>query len=549
MKRIVSFGIFASLLPLGCNQHPVKPAEYDGNSDDEVTVELEVNKNVDILFVIDNSGSMGEEQANLAANFDPFIKMLEEKDVEANYRIAITTTDNGNPRCGGATTPEGGAFVLSSCLDRLDQFIFNGAQPVNVQNIACTDICGLDGDALEIQPTITDEDPNPKARPWLENIEGQTNLPEGVNTTEAFQCFGPQGVDGCGFESPLESMYKALARTQNSNEASYGFLRRDALLAIVFVTDEVDCSAKPTSNELFMEPNPLWHDDEADWPSSAVCWNAGVECMGGPGTYDDCYSVDRDMSGNLTDDPEQAVLHPVSRYIDFVDALEQSKKSLLGNDKEVIVTVISGVPGNGGEVVYADSPDADFMADFGIGPGCTSDDEGAAGTLQTAVPPVRMREFAEAFQNEDRPNMFSVCSDDYSPALEEVADAIRTQFEPACFPRCVEDLDPITDGVQPNCFVKQRHPELPDVDVPECRLVGEEWVLPDAEVDACYFVRDDASGTGSTLDDMHEDCVADGWNVQFEIVRREGTAAPADAQVMATCQLAELPTITCPDAL
>ena len=75
-------------------------------------LQLTVNKDVDILFVIDNSGSMGEEQAILANNFASFIEVLEAEDVEANYRIGITTTDNGNPWCPpGVTTPESGKLV------------------------------------------------------------------------------------------------------------------------------------------------------------------------------------------------------------------------------------------------------------------------------------------------------------------------------------------------------------------------------------------------------------------------------------------------------
>jgi hypothetical protein len=50
---------------------------------------------------------MAEEQALLSANFAAFIDVLEAPDVRANYRIGITTTDAGNPRCPN-TTPENG---------------------------------------------------------------------------------------------------------------------------------------------------------------------------------------------------------------------------------------------------------------------------------------------------------------------------------------------------------------------------------------------------------------------------------------------------------
>lgn len=64
----------------------------------------------------------------------------------------------------------------------------------------------------------------------------------------------------------------------------------------------------------------------------------------------------------------------------------------------MLVALIAGVGGDG-TVTYHDSPDQAFQDDFGIGPGCSS----AAGT---ALPPVRMREVAEALQVGDEPVMY-----------------------------------------------------------------------------------------------------------------------------------------------
>ena len=46
---------------------------------------------VDILWVVDNSGSMEEEQDSLARNFDLFIEEFLKKDID--FKMAITTTD------------------------------------------------------------------------------------------------------------------------------------------------------------------------------------------------------------------------------------------------------------------------------------------------------------------------------------------------------------------------------------------------------------------------------------------------------------------------
>src|SRR5437870_2132665 len=46
----------------------------------------------DILFVVDDSGSMSEEQANLAANLGAFIDTLVASPVKNDFRIGVTNT-------------------------------------------------------------------------------------------------------------------------------------------------------------------------------------------------------------------------------------------------------------------------------------------------------------------------------------------------------------------------------------------------------------------------------------------------------------------------
>lgn len=51
------------------------------------------NNKVDILWVIDNSGSMAPKQATLAAGFSDFISVFNTKNFD--YRMAVVTTDTG----------------------------------------------------------------------------------------------------------------------------------------------------------------------------------------------------------------------------------------------------------------------------------------------------------------------------------------------------------------------------------------------------------------------------------------------------------------------
>jgi hypothetical protein len=71
---------------------------------------------VDVLLVVDNSGTMGPGQIALTQAMDSLVARLDNEGLD--YRIAVTTTDVGNPWCG-TTSPEAGNFVASSCRARL----------------------------------------------------------------------------------------------------------------------------------------------------------------------------------------------------------------------------------------------------------------------------------------------------------------------------------------------------------------------------------------------------------------------------------------------
>ncbi|MEZ4452269.1 MAG: VWA domain-containing protein [Nannocystaceae bacterium] len=545
--RLLVLAAAAVALPqlLACLGHPLKEVQYDTTQVDQTGFPLAINKDVDILFVIDDSGSMAEEQALLAKNFGAFIGVLEAPDVKANYRIGVTTTDHSNPRCPKAeTTPTNGDLVLSSCIDRAanGDFIFNGVEPPLDAGYACTDVCGLTDADLVIRPTSTDKDPSEKPRPWLESIEGKTNIPDGISTLEAFQCFGPQGVAGCGFESHLESMYLALKQSEAETEQNYGFLRDDAILSVVVLTDEMDCSYNEAHKEIFIDNKVFWNDPTDVVPTSAVCFRAGVECVGsGDPTYEACYAENHDVAGNPGASDADAVLHPISRYVDQLQKIEDQKKST-DQSQEVLFALIGGVPPgyeDGGDIVYSSVADPAFLEDFGIAPGCT------LGSGQ-AVPPVRMREFAEAFAVGGARNLFSICQDDYSVALKAIADRIRDQIKPACMPQCVKDINETTEILDPQCSLVEENPAT-GVRRPINRCVkdGDEWV-PSAGEAVCYVTLVDSDGlTPTTDDDLSETCKEQGWNLEFKIFR-DGPA-PKGSSVTASCLVADIAEVTCPN--
>lgn len=362
---------------------------------------------LDVLFVVDNSSGMGFVQANLGAAMDSLVARLDNEGLD--YRIGVTTSDVGNPWCV-ASTPEAGTFVASTCRQRLSEFQFLGDPGIDVREEACTDICPHQ--TIPLLPTPTELDATPQVRPWIERIDGTTNLPEGVTPGEALRCIVPQGIDGCGFERTLEGMRMALLRAQINGEPNYGFLRSSADLLVVLVTDEYDCSSDPDADTIFLPDGNrvFWEDPFTIGPSSSVCWNAGVECTGGPGIYDECHAQNYDVDGNPST-PQDAVLHDLARYTDVLADIDADN-----GPASVHLAVMAGFPATG-DIIYADARNPDEQLDFGIGPGCTGD-----GIV--AYPPVRLREVAEAAALPGIDNEYSVCEPMLCESFESMIDGV-----------------------------------------------------------------------------------------------------------------------------
>ena len=140
----------------------------------------EISKPVDLLFMVDNSGSMEEEQNNLAANFGIFIDLL--LLTPADFRIAVVSTDMIDPLQSGRFQAKAG---------------------------------------------------NPKVL--------------GRNTQNLKQVFTENaklGTLGDGFEKGLGAVEAALTAPLITGENA-GFLRPDAVLGIIYLSDEEDCSHEP----------------------------------------------------------------------------------------------------------------------------------------------------------------------------------------------------------------------------------------------------------------------------------------------------------------
>jgi hypothetical protein len=328
------------------------------------TKELGKPAKLDLLFLVDDSPSMAEEQANLARNFPRLIAALTRMpDGFPDLHLGVVSSDMGAGLLGsgGACTQmQGKAGLLQVPND-----------------------CGLDASRGRFLIAPADGSPG--------NYRG--------DLADAFACLATLGTAGCGFEQPLQAVRVALSGFVSGNQ---GFLRPDAHLAVVYITDEDDCSA-PAGSTMYQSP-PAGQD------GSLICSLAGHRCNGAPPPAAE-YST---ALANCSAAPDGGgKLIPVTSFVDDMRRLRT---------QSVSVSVIGGWPADAEHANYAIGYDAlssrsELLSALPI---CRSANGSAAVGL-------RLQQLVDAFGASGR--LISICQDDFSAAMAQVGDLINSTVE------------------------------------------------------------------------------------------------------------------------
>ncbi len=204
---------------------------------------------IDILWVVDNSGSMASSQQNLVSNFDSFIKNFVQKSYD--FRMAVTTSDAFMAEAPWASfynDPWNNYYYRN-------RYYFN--QPQAEKAMLRDGIPGVSSSGIRV-------------------IDNKT-----ADIIGTFNINAVQAISGYGDERAFQSITSTLDSALNS-----GFRREDAFLAVIIVSDEDDFSHDGTT--------PI-------------------------------------------DNPNHASLHPVSKYVDYLNALTASS----GATRKYSVSTIS----------------------------------------------------------------------------------------------------------------------------------------------------------------------------------------------------------------
>ena len=413
--RLMGVGVVAALLlTSGCLERELvslNPCLVTG-----VARQIEVQSidKVDLLFVVDNSNSMSEEQDALKAQFPKLIQTL-----------------TSGERADGTKFPA----VKNLHLGVVSSDMGLTGVP-NAKALLCDANVGDDG-LLQHAGNGTSCQAN---YPNFLTFEYGSSNP--MQVAQDFACIATLGTGGCGIEQQLESGLKALwpktyldamgkpvqenpitfltgtghGDTPIADGGNGGFLRNSAtegqsLVAVVIVTDEEDCSSKS-----------LDHFSGTTEPINLRCFLH----------KENLYDVERYVTGfkQLRPGSEHLVIFGAIAGVpkDLVDAGARAKFNDLKDDesREAYYDAILNDPRM--QEVPA-GPLTDGRTN--LTPSCKG--KTAAGKDAPAYPPIRMVQVARAFGQNGV--VQSICEDDFGPAMDAIIRAITDRIPSVCLPR------------------------------------------------------------------------------------------------------------------
>ena len=375
-------------------------AGHDAGPSCEGDAQAEPIRELDLLFVIDSSITMADDQARLARRLPVLLQRLAPAQSGRTLRLGVVSSDLGSPpswhdeRCDllgddGLLQREGNA-TLEGELERCSE----------------------------------------RTTPFLAHEAGRDEIEK---TASELSCLVQLGNGGCGFEKQLEATLRALWPAKGEREpiggpasghgdgANAGFLEpeSEAMLAVIAMSVEDDCSH--ADGHFLLPFAELDGDDPAD--ARLLTQGLNTRCALNPDA-----------------------LYPVERYVDAWRALRG------GHAERVFFAAIAGAPPAAvdGVLTATDFDDAadrerfygkllarpemqividttgsDDPGDDAVWPSCGSTGGGAA------YPPVRYTELARAFGGYGL--IQSICHDDYTAAVDAIGARIdQLMAKPGC---------------------------------------------------------------------------------------------------------------------
>lgn len=446
MRRLrVCGGVVAccgiAVLMTGCLERELAPLSPCLISTVSTAIDVNNVDSVDVLFMVDNSNSMRQEQAALARELPQLVRVLSSGDRDGDgvqdfrpvsLRLGVVSSDLGLPGVQGDFCPSG---------------LGDNAVLQHESNLGNDPALNCQGSYPQQFLSFSPPQPGVDAAAEVERVAND------------FACISSLGTAGCGIEQQLESALKALWPSDNRVQGqdvvsalgqfpffladpftqqggtgngaplgpNAGFLRSDpaagvSLIAVVLVTDEEDCSSWTMEHLL---PQGVYPSEDPR----------------------------RLQPGNLRCFHNKQNLFPVQRYINGLKALRP------GSEDMVVFAAITGVePTLVSEdilsrVDFSNRTQSDAFYDRilahdsmretinaegdNLNTSCTTT---VGGVLQEAYPPRRIVEVAKGFGANGI--VQSICQGSFAPAMNRIIETIVGKLPSVCLPRkLVRDME------------------------------------------------------------------------------------------------------------
>ena len=410
----------AAALPLvwACNSRTLEQPHPNPVRVVNTTFQATLNRKIDLLFMVDNSASMTPLQNKLLMQFPVFmnvLKMLPSGDGSGtglpDIHVAVVSSDTGP-----------GKFDLS---DRNCAYLGDGGKFHSAPTGTCT-ATPLTGGQTFLAASMNQ---------GVKNYNG--------DISDAFTCIAALGDKGCGFEGQLKSVRWALDPL-NVPDGNQEFLRPDAFLAVILITNEDDCSV-PDDSDLV---DPTTDGVNLYGPLvSYRCNEFGHLCnINGALSPPPRTGALTNIQGCISNETASGKLVRVADEVNFL-------KSLKTDPNQIFVAAITGPV-----TPYSIGPDPTQGGAQGVVHSCMQ------GGGEYADPAVRIQQWVEAFGSHGLAE--TICANTFAPSLMAIATELSKLLGPQCIGDNLVDLDPNTPGIQPQCQVTDQYRNDQNVLVP-----------------------------------------------------------------------------------
>ncbi len=394
-----------------------------------------VERQVDVLFVVNDMASTGANQQKLLSPLPSFLNALESGSTPLDLHVAVTTTDMGAPSDVQASV---------GCTATGD-----GGQLRTIAPGACADATVAGG-----------------ATYLADDGQGVKNYTGSMGAL--LQCLALVGDHGCGFGQPLAAAVRAVgaddlrAGAPTPPPANAGFLRPDAALAIILVANEDDCSAPPDTQLFSLQGQPDGLSNPLGPFDHDRCNRYGHLCRDPGSTAPAAFispplAPPADAQGTagaprlaLSDcrdnDTPTGLLTPVSRFVEQIKALKANPDSQI-----LVAALVAPASPYTVDWVVEDSASGELWPE--IMHSCGAQGEVSPDATQITAdgtfgdPGVRLTQFAGGFSNSI---VASLCDASYAATLTTAA---RQIVQLATGRRCLSGAVQTTPAGQPSCDV------------------------------------------------------------------------------------------------